>query len=363
MADILVVEDEPDMQQIMKLKLSKEGHSVCTASNGTEALEKIAEHPPDLILLDLMLPEMDGWEFCERVRKESQVPIIMVTAKNQDKDIVRGLRLGADEYITKPFQLETLVARVDALLRRLAWERKAAEEEIEALKRNITNIVSHELRTPLAALMGTLDLALQEAFQDNILAQREFITNARKNAQKMRSLVDDLITLVRIDQGLEIFRRPVSIQREIKRLLAAHQDDLQVGGLEVVFTYLDEFTVHVDLVLFRQAIGHLLSNAIKHSPQGGKISVLVKQRSDEGVEIEVRDQGPGIVPQEQKKIFERFYQIERGNHRREAGLGVGLFIARAIARAHGGSLEVISTPGKGCLFTFSIPKGEPDWEM
>jgi signal transduction histidine kinase len=355
MANILVVEDEQDLLQVMSLKLMREGHSVFTAENGQEALTKVEEYAPDLVILDVMLPEMSGWEICTQIRQRSAIPIIMVTALSGDQDVIRGLELGADEYIVKPFHLPTLVARVNALLRRLQWDRDIAEKEGDALKRSITAMISHELRTPLAAIMGTLDLALQEAFKDNQEAQRDFIHDARMNAVTMRQLVDDLLTMVRIDQGLDIMRRPIVIQFEIKRIFEIYEDQLRERYLKANFTCADELTANIDQQLFRQALQHLFSNAIKFSPEGGQIWVVAEPLPGGGVEVDVHDQGEGIAPDYHVSIFERFYQVDMSSHRKHDGLGIGLFIARAIARAHGGDVTLISTPEHGSIFSLSLP--------
>ncbi len=359
MANILIVEDEQDLLQVMSLKLMREGHVVFTAENGQDALLKVDEYGPDLVILDVMLPEMSGWEICTQIRQRSAIPIIMVTALSGDQDIVKGLDMGADEYITKPFQLQTLVARVNAILRRLQWDRKAATKEAEELKRSITGMVSHELRTPLAAIMGTLDLALQEAFKDNQDAQRDFIHDARMNVLTMRQLVDDLLTMVRIDQGLEILRRPTSIHAEIKRMVEIYQDTLKEHHLVANYTCAEEFMAHIDQFLFRQAIQHLFSNAIKFSPEGGQIWVVAEPLPGGGVEVDIDDQGAGIAPEFHEKIFERFYQIEMNDHRHYEGLGIGLFIARQLARVHGGDVTLISTPEHGSIFSLSLPADMP----
>ncbi|HNB52116.1 MAG TPA: hybrid sensor histidine kinase/response regulator [Anaerolineales bacterium] len=355
MANILVVEDEQDLLQVMSLKLMREGHAVFTAENGQEALLKVEEYAPDLVILDVMLPEMSGWEICTQIRQRSAIPIIMVTALSGDADVIRGLDLGADEYVTKPFQLQTLVARVNAILRRLQWDRDVAEKEVDGLKRSITAMISHELRTPLAAIMGTLDLALQEAFQDNQDAQRDFIHDARMNVVTMRQLVDDLLTMVRIDQGLELLRRPTFIQIEIKRMVEIYEDKLREHRLVANYTCADELTANIDQQLFRQALQHLFSNAIKFSPEGGQIWIVAEPLPGGGVEIDVHDQGKGIAPDNHEVIFERFYQIDMSSHRKYDGLGIGLFIARAIARAHGGDVTLISTPEHGSIFSLSLP--------
>ena len=125
---VLVVDDEKPISDIVKFNLAKEGYDVYTAYDGEEALEKVTEVEPDLILLDLMLPKMDGLEVAREVRKTYDMPIIMVTAKDSEIDKVLGLELGADDYVTKPFSNRELVARVKANLRRGATATKEVEE-------------------------------------------------------------------------------------------------------------------------------------------------------------------------------------------------------------------------------------------
>jgi len=115
---VLVVDDEKNIVQLAKLYLTSEGFSVESAFNGAEALDKVRAHRPDLMVLDLMMPQMDGWEVCRRLRKESDIPIIILTARGDDVDKIIGLELGADDYVTKPFNPRELVARVKAVLRR-----------------------------------------------------------------------------------------------------------------------------------------------------------------------------------------------------------------------------------------------------
>src|SRR6187402_603678 len=115
---VLVVEDEPTVRETLAEALSEDGLNVITAEDGATALEKFRSHPPDLVLLDLMLPRMSGIEVTRVIRAESQVPILMLTTRDSELDKVLGLELGADDYVTKPFSLRELQARVRALLRR-----------------------------------------------------------------------------------------------------------------------------------------------------------------------------------------------------------------------------------------------------
>lgn len=116
--DILVVDDDPSISRLVQLYLEKEGFEVRTASRGDDALSAFRHLPPDLMILDVMMPGMDGWQVLKMVRKTSTIPIIMLTAKDETFDKVLGLELGADDYMTKPFETKELVARVKAVLRR-----------------------------------------------------------------------------------------------------------------------------------------------------------------------------------------------------------------------------------------------------
>jgi two-component system KDP operon response regulator KdpE len=115
---ILVVDDEPRMRRFMRMNLDLEGYRVIEASNGMEAIDRVRDDLPDLVLLDVMMPEMDGFEALRLIRETSSVPIIMLTVKSDEEDRVRGLELGADDYVTKPFSPRELASRIKAVLRR-----------------------------------------------------------------------------------------------------------------------------------------------------------------------------------------------------------------------------------------------------
>lgn len=127
MTKILIVEDESSFSEALEFLLGKEGFSVITAATGTEALKKFEQGGIDLILLDLMIPEISGTEVCRQIRAKSKVPIIMLTAKDSEVDKVVGLEIGADDYVTKPYSARELVARINAVLRRNGSESASVE--------------------------------------------------------------------------------------------------------------------------------------------------------------------------------------------------------------------------------------------
>jgi DNA-binding response OmpR family regulator len=132
---ILTADDDPQLLRLVARNLELEDYDVLVASDGQQALEQIEQHAPDLVLLDVMMPRMDGFTVCQRVREFSAVPIIIVTARGQDQDKVRGLDLGADDYLIKPFSIEELLARVRAVLRRAQF---TASEQTHAMRTTMT---------------------------------------------------------------------------------------------------------------------------------------------------------------------------------------------------------------------------------
>ena len=127
---ILVVDDEPRMRRFVRMNLDLEGYEVLEADNGLAALARVRDDMPDLVLLDVAMPELDGFETLEHIREVSAVPVIMLTVKNDEDDRIRGLDLGADDYITKPFSPRELLSRIRAVLRRVEPARGSGEEPL-----------------------------------------------------------------------------------------------------------------------------------------------------------------------------------------------------------------------------------------
>ena len=145
---ILVVDDDKNICELLRLYLEKEGYAVTLAFDGREGLDAFAKNNPDLILLDVMMPNMDGWQVCREIRKTSECPIIMITAKGETIDKVLGLELGADDYVVKPFDSKEVVARIKAILRRTtsAPEADNSSKKIVTFPKLSINLESYELK-------------------------------------------------------------------------------------------------------------------------------------------------------------------------------------------------------------------------
>jgi DNA-binding response OmpR family regulator len=158
---ILLVDDEQHIVDLAKMYLEQDGFKILTATDGKVALERILHERPGLVVLDLMLPGMDGWEICRRVRAESDVPIIMLTARSDDIDRIVGLELGADDYLTKPFNPRELVARVKAILRRVD-KRGATSMSVTDHAVSIGNLTIYPERRVVLLGSEEIDLRMKE---------------------------------------------------------------------------------------------------------------------------------------------------------------------------------------------------------
>ncbi|MBQ8636712.1 MAG: response regulator transcription factor [Clostridia bacterium] len=177
---VLIVEDDPNIVDILKFNFEKEGYNTLVATDGALGLELAQSSNPDLILLDVMLPRMDGFEVCRKVREKSNVPIIMLTAREEEVDKVLGLELGADDYITKPFSIRELTARVKANLRRMSIDMSTASQDPSSTITSGELVINIE-RYEVQKRGKVIDITLREFELLKFLAQQPEKIFSREN--------------------------------------------------------------------------------------------------------------------------------------------------------------------------------------
>src|SRR5882757_7476876 len=408
-ARILIVDDLPEKLLVYRTLLEDLDAQIVEAHSGTEALKRVLEGEFAVILLDVNMPDIDGLETANLVRRHNNgrhPPTIFITAYADEMQTARGYELGAVDYILSPViapvirtkvrvfvdlyearaalalsnqELETRVAertgelqKINERLQAEIAERLRAEaereallarekvlraeaEELSRLKDEFLATMSHELRTPLNAIFGWITLLrtrrLDEATQERALETIE------RNARAQKRLIEDLLDVSRIVTGkvaLEIL--PVDPRRIVEAALETMQPAAQAKGITVV-PLLDagRATVRGDSARLQQIVTNLLSNAIKFTPSGGRVEVTLGHRNGEA-EISVSDSGQGIKPEFLPLVFDRFRQEDGSISRRHGGLGLGLAIVRHLVELHAGAVEAFSAgEGKGSRFVVRLP--------
>jgi two-component system sensor histidine kinase/response regulator len=353
---ILIIDDEPALLLGLAAKIRRNGYHVVTASDGNEGLQKAKEVHPDLILSDVMMPPPNGFELRRLMAEDPQlayIPFIFLTARTGVEDRVNGIRDGADDYITKPFVTEELLARMEAVLRRVrAAEARGSQEtqeraqrDLEQLKREILQNFHHEMRTPLANINRFSDP--QEQIQ--------FVRMALSNVDRLESLVTDFILLTIIDSGdLNRVRQPLQLSNHILLPIQRRLERYKAKDLQFTYEIKGQGEITAPRREFTHALVHLLDNAFKFSPDHGHVQLTIEVAAKGGASFTVVDEGAGISEDLHERVFERYYQASRGETREYDGLGVGLFISRSVFSNLGGDVTILRR-ATGCGVLAVLP--------
>jgi two-component system sensor histidine kinase/response regulator len=365
---ILVVDDAPDNVLLVQTILEEEGYEISTADNGFSALRQIDKSVPDLVLLDVMMPGMDGYEVTKRMRQNTElpfIPILLITA-HDNASVVQGLDMGADDFIRKPVEMDELLARVRSLLR---LKHSVDERNSIALQReDFVSRLAHDLRTPLVAADRMLTLMQQGALGEISLPMRDAFGTMVRSNKNLIDMVNMLLEVYRYEAG----RKSLSFAAvDLRQLITEVAEELaplaDAKGLSLNLDLTESAESAPiakypgDRLELHRLLTNLIGNAIKFT-DSGSIDIRLKAANSPAftsftnqplawVIIEIQDTGAGISPAEQTKLFERFGP---GTHKR-SGTGLGLHLCRQIVEAHRGTIEAKSEFGKGSLFTIRLP--------
>lgn len=357
---IMVVDDSELNQMMMDSFLEPMGHSVVLAGNGREALEKIPTENPDLILLDVMMPEMDGFEVCRRLKQNEQtryIPVIMITALDKVEDNVRGIESGADDFLTRPFDAVILAARMKALL-----QSKQLFDEIrklEQMKEDLTRMIVHDLRTPLSSIRMSMEL-LSATVAEGDAKSRELIGMAATDVEDALLLINNLLDIGKLEAHKMVLQKEDTAVHDLVRDAISKVKALLIHSQLRIELRKDppEVFAELDRVLLSRVMTNLLSNAIKFADTGSLIVVELGEESDGSVRIAVANQGVSIPTDSQHVIFEKFGQAAVTQSKAKAGTGLGLTFCKLVVEAHRGRIWVESPPSyfpNGAAFFIVLP--------
>jgi two-component system sensor histidine kinase/response regulator len=332
-SEIVIVDDNPANLKLLREMLAIQGHQVRSFPLGRLAIAAVLKHPPDLILMDVNMPEMDGYETCARLKSNAAVadiPVIFLSALTETSDKVKAFHSGAADYITKPFQIEEVHSRVQThldlyhLQRALKRQNERLEELVAARtlelseayarlrildesKTDFLTLISHEFRTPLNGLCGVSEIALEKLSGDPEGEKLERLY--RRSRNRLLVILDDAILLGEIDVGtLRFNTTSVPLSLAIASALDQTQTIAQSRNVAIAFA-LPELqpscgdSVAGDRVLVARAIQGLLETAVKFAQAGSSVQVLLEPSPDV-LKIIIQTRGPSIPPAALARFFD-----------------------------------------------------------
>lgn len=370
---ILAVDDSPDNLFLIETILDEPQYQITCVESGADALNAVYQDPPDLILLDVMMPDLDGYDVTRRLRQDTTlpyIPILLITAHDRSS-LVEGLDAGADDFIRKPVDVNELRARVRSLLRL----KRSMDAQTQMLRQRDDFVarLTHDLRTPLVAANRMLKLCQDNALGSISEGASEALGIVIDSNHHLLNMVNTLLEVHRHEAGnkaltlalVNLETLTTTVVQELKSLAEAKGLTCQLAIQAPARSVGQPWQVRGDHLELRRVLTNLVGNAIKFTDRGHVTITLDCPTSGTGAEadekpstqgqrwvtIAVADSGIGIAPEEQANIFERFRQ---GYHRR-AGHGLGLHLSQRLAQIHGGHITVVSTPGQGSCFTLHLP--------
>ena len=383
-AHILVVDDDFGMRLLMRESLEQAGFIVEEADDGLPAVQSFQEYRPDLILMDVVMPEMDGFTACSEIRRlpgGEQVPILMVTGLDDEESVNRAYQLGATGFITKPITWPLLPHQVRYVLRasemnvQLQQYRNHLEElvtkrtseltdsntqlkEANELKDKFISLVAHDLRSPLSGILGALDYMHTDNENPLYEEHQKLVGDLIDVGKSMVSMIEEVLNISRLKTG-KLTPKPKFVQ--VAAITQKTFDNLSYlakqKGVELENEIPPETCFFADFALFSEVIQNLTSNAIKFCNRGDKIRIFLPP--DRPRTLAVADTGIGMSPEKQAKLFRIEEKTSTPGTAGEQGTGFGLPFCYDIIQAHGGNLSVQSTQGKGSTFFVELGNIKP----
>ncbi len=359
-ANILVADDTVENLRLLVTMLGGQGYEVRPVGGGRQALQAAERDPPDLILLDINMPDLNGYEVCAELKARERlrdIPVIFLTAMSEVADKVRAFEVGGVDYITKPFQLEEVHARVRThlALRRARLDLSESLTQLQRLERlrdDLVHMIVHDMRSPLMALSMHLRLAEKDAHGTLSANALEDFNGACEAAEVVTRMTNDLLDVSRLESG----GMPLKLEKhDLGTLIgAAHERLLSFErGRNIELDVESSLVIECDGELIRRVLQNLLSNAIRHTPSRGCLFISAKRTRD-GARVAVGDEGPGVPVEARERIFEKFETLSARTQKQYHSVGLGLAFCKLAVRAHGGRIGVDAREPVGSSFWFEL---------
>ena len=359
---ILIVDDVVSNVLLLKILLSNEKFQVCTANSGEACIEQTKTEHPDLILLDVMMPGIDGFQTATILKKNPEtqnIPVIFLTALNNPSDLVHGFQVGASDFLTKPFNKEELIVRVMHQIELVAAKRFIEKQNAE-LRATIGNrdkmysVIAHDLRSPMASIRMVLNLVVSSVSPDSVGPELwELLDKANKESEEVHDLLDNLLKWTKSQTGrLTVVTQDLDLNDIIPGVVDIFEMIAMTKHIQLQYHGMGSVVVRADNDMLKTVVRNFMSNAVKFSPEGSSVEISVTTEGD-FAKVSVRDHGVGIAPERLESIFHKG-ETTYGTGGEE-GSGLGLQLCADFARKNGGDVTVDSVVGEGSTFSVLIP--------
>ncbi len=360
-ARILVVDDDALSRRSVRAMLERGYYQVETAEGGEEALALLSTYQPELVLLDIQMPGMDGLEVCRRIRELPNgdlLPIIFLTADERPDVHSLAFRAKGDDFLRKPVLQGELIVRIRSLMRLKRLQAEVQEErdsllDLQKQREQLFHFIVHDLKNPLSAIQ--MGLELMDGEEDRSPTSKAHLRRLRDTAQAMGRMIQDILDIGRAEQiGLDLRRTRVPLDTWIPGLIKEVEAQAQSRDHRLAWGCPADLAVEADPAFLRRVLLNLLDNALKYSPSGSQTRIEAIPCGN-GVRLEVRDQGEGIPEPMREQIFGKFVRLEEGGPGARSGSGLGLAFCQLVAEAHGGRIWVEDNLPRGSAFVLELP--------
>ena len=357
-ANILVVDDNHENLRIVSNFLKEEGYKIALALDGNSAFTVLNENHIDLILLDVMMPEIDGYDVCRKIKgndKQKEIPVIFLTAKTSPEDIVKGFEAGGVDYLTKPFIRAELLVRVKTQLELYFAKRKL--QNTMKTRDKLYSIIAHDLRAPFASISMLINLVTDENLSPENLDIKELMAHMGKIAHETETLLNNLLVWTKLQSDAIILRpQQLAIFSILADCLNLLEGNLREKAISVELNINKDLTAYFDEITIHTVFRNILSNSIKFTREGGKISVNADLIEGNKLAIKIKDTGVGMPEHIVRKIFDNDESYSSFGTKNEKGSGLGLKLVKDLVEQNRGTVNVESEEGKGTVF---LPVGSP----
>lgn len=356
---ILIVDDETKNIQLLGSLLSEKSYEIEIAMNGSEALNWLEERSFDLILLDIMMPGMDGYEVCRRIKSNpnsKNIPVIFLTAKTETDDIIKAFETGAADYVQKPFKTLELLSRIRNHLT-IGHQRKELEK-LNASKDKFFSIISHDLRSPFNTLFGMIEL-----FNDDLLESpedlKEMMNDLKSVGDHIFKLLNSLLEWAQLQRHTDIMEtQKINLSDILKNTAELFRETARKKGISFEMNLQTEGSYEIlgDENMLSTVFRNIINNAVKFTRSGGKISISCQSVSSDFFEIRISDTGVGISDTDIAKLFHIEHKMKSTGTAGEIGTGLGLIICKEFIDRHQGFIYAESKLGEGTAFIVQLKK-------